>query len=911
MKISLTFALLALTASMPCTAVCFDRAEQHAERLTGLDLSSRTARPQATNSVTLASDFSDIAVSGSVTPAHFTQENARVVGLSDGGWLTAWYDNRQGSYKIFWQRYDSLDSPVGKNELVAGSTTGTDYVDPILSVDTLGRVYLAFRDRTAGLVFAARYTSDLAPDLAPFLVNDTGFASFAGPHDMTVFPDGQMVVVWENNTSLASSIEMRLFSPNGSSLLGPVTVNSGGNDVNRWVPSVAVAPGSGFVVAWEDYSNGRADIFARQFTGAGSAVGGDFTLVPPPNDAADQYAPRICYSDKDHYVVGWVDRRQGQEIYLQRYDQTTGLTGTNQLVSGGDSLALNWDLDLAVSPDGPLQAVWSNFGVGSDILSQELDSGLAVSGAPVVINASSIDRRWSPGAFWAESDRAALVWTEFADEHADIHFLSYNPQVGPGSGTEMRANDDSLGAHSTEPFITASSIWYDLICFTDRRNDAGDIFVRAVSVAGDPHDVEQRANQDAGANLQSEPSLASTFNRTIVVWNDSRNVGGLSGQRIYGRYCSQLGEFNQPEFMISDSAATAVKASPVVILSSSGQGLVTWIDNRDIRPQVWGRWLGADGTPDGNEFMISEAASDTTAADLFLGQDSSDHFYVLWLDAGLTSPTVKGKRYDLDKSQSGTYNWSSTISGVAIEELATAVSSNGTISLLWTGTQTGTRRAFLTQLASGGSVLVEPFEVTDDPSADVTDPTISVSNDNYLSTAWVDRRESRRSVYYQLISPTLTPIGANQPAATGTPEFMETPSTHTYRGRAWFAWVDPRENGLNIYLSSVVYSPTDINDPTENSLPKSQRLSQNYPNPFNPATVIGFALSSNSDVTLSIYNALGQRVKTLVDCNLPVGEHTVTWDGTDESGERVASGIYLYRLKADNFVDSRKMLLLK
>ncbi len=911
MKIFLTLCLLTFVFSIPCSAVSFDRAGQHADRIAGLDISSRTSVPPVSSSVSLVSDFSDVAVSGSVAPARFTQDNARVIRLSDGGWLAAWNDNRRGSNKIFWQRYDSLDSPVGQNEQVAGSTTGADYVDPLLAVDTLGRVYLSFRDRTAGLVFAARYDADLQPDLTAFLVNDTGFASFAGPHDMTVFPDGQMVIVWENNTALAASIEMRLYTPAGSSLLGPVTVNSGAGSANRWVPSVAVAPGSGFVVAWEDYRNGRADIFARQFTGAGTAVGGDFTLVPPPNDAADQYAPDVRYSTKDRYVIGWVDRRLGQEIYLQRYNQTTGLVGANQIISEGDTLTINWDLDMQVLPDGPLQAVWSNFGASNSILSLEVDSGLSISGTPEVMNASSIGRRWGPGGFWSDANHAGLVWTEFANENADIHLLSYDPQIGPTSGTEVGVNDDSLGAHSTEPFITASSPWYDLICFVDRRNDAGDIYVRAVSVAGDPHGVEQKANQDAGSSLQSEPSLASSFNRTIVVWNDSRNVGGLSGQRIYGRYPSQLGEFDLPEFMISDSASIAVKASPRAVINTGGQGLVAWIDNRAVRPQVWGRWLAANGSLDGDEFMISDAVSDSVAAGLFLGQDSSDHFYVLWLDIGLASPTVKGRRYDMDKSQSGTYGWSSTISGAAIEDFSAAIGPSGTVSLLWTGTQTATRRAFLTQLASGGSVLVEPFEITDDPNADVTDPTVSVSGNNYVSTAWVDRREGRRSVYYQILSSTLTPIGVNQPASAATPEFMSTPCTSASRGRAWFAWSDPRDNGLNIYLSSVVYSPTGIDDPGDKVLPKTHRLSQNYPNPFNPATVISFDLSANSDVTLSVYNALGQKVKTLVEGNLPVGEHSVTWDGTNAAGERVASGVYLYRLKADDFTDSRKMLLLK
>lgn len=911
MKLLLTLILLISSTSIPTPAATFDRAERHAHRLTGLDLTQRNSLSPGERVVSLAGDFSDMAVSSSVAPAHFTQDNSRLVRLEDGGWLAAWNDNRNGSYKIFWQRYDSLGGTVGQNELVAGSTVGNDYVDPLLAVDTLGRVYLAYRDRTAGLIFAARYTADLQVSLTPFLVNDTSLASFAGPQDMAVFPDGQFVVVWENSSALTSSIEMHLYSPSGVSLVGPATVNSGGDNVDRWVPSVAVAPGSGFIVCWEDYTNGRADIFARQFTGAGAAVGGDFTLVAPPNDAVDQYSPRICYSPKDRYVIGWIDTRLGQEVYLQRYSQTTGLVGSNKLISAGDTLAVNWDLDMRVSSAGPIQAAWSSFGANNSILTRQVDSGLVVSGSPEIVNSSSLGRRWAPAVFPVDLNHSGLVWTEFANENADIHLLTYDPQSGLASGAETLVNDDSLGAHSTEPFLTASSPWYDLVCFTDRRHDAGDIYVRAVSIAGDLPGVEQKANQDAGANLQAEPSLASTFNRTLLVWNDSRNVGGFSGQRIYGRFPDQLGTFTYPEFMISDSASTAVKASPKAILHAGGQGLVAWIDNRNVRPQVWGRWLAADGSLDGAEFMISNASVDSVAAALYLAQDSSDHFYALWLDIGKASPTVKGRRFDLDKSVTGTYNWASSLSGVGIEDMAASVSSIGTISLFWTGTQLGTRRAYLTQLASGGSVLVEPFEITDNPAGNVTDPTISVSTDGYISTAWVDRREGKRAVYYQLLSPSLNAVGANQPAASASPEFMNAPATHAYRGRAWFAWSDPRADGLNVYLSSVAYNLTDVDDPGSEALPTSHRLSQNYPNPFNPSTVINFALAARSEVDLSVYNALGQKVKTLVTGNLPVGEHSVEWNGTNDNGKRVASGVYLYRLKAEGSVESRKMLLLK
>ncbi len=93
-------------------------------------------------------------------------------------------------------------------------------------------------------------------------------------------------------------------------------------------------------------------------------------------------------------------------------------------------------------------------------------------------------------------------------------------------------------------------------------------------------------------------------------------------------------------------------------------------------------------------------------------------------------------------------------------------------------------------------------------------------------------------------------------------------------------------------------------------IPDRFSLYQNYPNPFNPETEIRYDLPKASRVTLTIYNLAGQMVQTLVDGTIPAGSHTVHWNGRDTFGRRMASGIYFYRLRAGEFVQTRKMILL-
>ena len=88
------------------------------------------------------------------------------------------------------------------------------------------------------------------------------------------------------------------------------------------------------------------------------------------------------------------------------------------------------------------------------------------------------------------------------------------------------------------------------------------------------------------------------------------------------------------------------------------------------------------------------------------------------------------------------------------------------------------------------------------------------------------------------------------------------------------------------------------------------QLSQNYPNPFNPTTNISFALPITSEVSLKIYNIIGQLVKSY-EGYYETGTHTITWDGTNLNGESIGSGIYFYRIKAGYFTETKRMVLVR
>lgn len=122
-------------------------------------------------------------------------------------------------------------------------------------------------------------------------------------------------------------------------------------------------------------------------------------------------------------------------------------------------------------------------------------------------------------------------------------------------------------------------------------------------------------------------------------------------------------------------------------------------------------------------------------------------------------------------------------------------------------------------------------------------------------------------------------------------------------------FVGEREGGIFFYRR--IPGTTSVDSPENDFTPQDFVLAQNFPNPFNPQTTIAYSLSQSSRVTLSIYNLLGQRVATLIDAHQPAGRHSVRWDGKDDLGQNVASGIFFYRLETSGLVKTRRMVLLR
>jgi len=127
-------------------------------------------------------------------------------------------------------------------------------------------------------------------------------------------------------------------------------------------------------------------------------------------------------------------------------------------------------------------------------------------------------------------------------------------------------------------------------------------------------------------------------------------------------------------------------------------------------------------------------------------------------------------------------------------------------------------------------------------------------------------------------------------------------------GVSWTKLASPDD--YTLYMRATVQTTTAIYE-LSTEVPDKFEVSQNYPNPFNPTTAITYSLPMSEYVTLKVYDISGRVITELVNNNQNAGSYTVTWNGKNNFGESVSSGIYFYELNAGTFKVQKKMLLVK
>jgi plastocyanin len=342
--------------------------------------------------------------------------------------------------------------------------------------------------------------------------------------------------------------------------------------------------------------------------------------------------------------------------------------------------------------------------------------------------------------------------------------------------------------------------------------------------------------------------------------------------------------YNGPGNNSDDASAIAVDGSGNVYVTGGSRGSVTYDDYSTIKyyPDGDTAWVRRYNGP-GNYYDWASA----------IAVDGSGNVYV----TGYSHGSGTGSDYATIKYYpDGDTAWVRRYNGPANSykyDVARAIAVDGSGNVYVTGGSEGNGTGFdyatIKYVQAFSWVSIIDFDFV--PKVD----TVSVGD----SVRWTNNG----TVPHTSTSDTKGPwdSGTLNPGESFTFQF-QTPGSYPYHCE-----FHPSMTGM-----IVVRPASDVKDETGNKERPSQfTLSQNYPNPFNQTTKIDFSLAKSGFVSLNIYDILGRKVRTLVSERLSSGYKSVLWDGKNDSGKEVASGIYFYCLKVGDFSDTKKLVLLK
>ncbi|MCL4279534.1 MAG: T9SS type A sorting domain-containing protein, partial [Ignavibacteriaceae bacterium] len=197
-----------------------------------------------------------------------------------------------------------------------------------------------------------------------------------------------------------------------------------------------------------------------------------------------------------------------------------------------------------------------------------------------------------------------------------------------------------------------------------------------------------------------------------------------------------------------------------------------------------------------------------------------------------------------------------------------------------------------------GDIMAGPYRVADNSTVTVGAVIKNVPG--------VDPPEVSQGDFWVLINWLATTPGAPGIGADTDPP-IDNRSMYYLTSSGWVTIA-----GVDIMVTAYVSDqPVGVENNNDKNIPLTFDLKQNYPNPFNPSTVIAYQIPQSEFVTLEIYNSIGEKVRTLVNGNQETGFYQVQWDGKNNSGNQLSSGVYLYRLSAGNYTNVMKMVLLR
>ena len=704
-------------------------------------------------------------------------------------------------------------------------------------------------------------------------------------------------------------------------------------------PCITASGDKGAIIAWADESGAESDIYAQRVDslGVGEWVSCGKAVC---SELYDQNYPLIVGDGADGAIVAWRDYRIAETYDYEIYSQRINIAGTEQWTAGGQIVCEYYENDqqnVAVASDGTEGAIvaWSAK-MGGIYMQRVAPMGSLQWGDYGVTVCPQDWKSDHPQVIPNGTGGAIAVWQDRRNGRADI----YAQQIDATGSKVWPADDVAICTTSGEqryPKLADDGAGGAIVAWEDFRADDLDIFLQRVNAGGlIQWDLDGIGLCTAAGDQQQIQIISDGSDGAIVVWADGRNadsdiymqrvdadgvalwtaggipVGSEMGDQIgprilpdgfggaiitwqdgrgenYDIYAQRIGADGSALWDAGGIVVCAAQADQIYPrLNSDGSGgaIITWMDGRaldDYDSEIYAQRIGGDGSIqwilDGSK-LIDEYVRDTAAE---VVPDGSGGAIVACYDYNITVQHV---------DSNGVCLWG--IEGVTFSDIfktgipVVAPDGNGGALIAWNGYSYTNRYA-----SSFGHRIRHRVEAYTTIASDPPGLDIVVAGEVYKSP-------------YTFLSI----AGMEIEIGVISPQFYQGDDLY------FIEWSDGGDimhvvTMLPDTMTYTAYFSDVTTDDEVGRTPLVNALHQNHPNPFNPRTTISFSLKSKNNISLVVYDVAGRLVNVLVDEVRDAGPHDVTWDGRDKTGRGVESGVYFYRLKAGEFIETRKMVLLR
>ncbi len=684
--------------------------------------------------------------------------------------------------------------------------------------------------------------------------------------------------------------------------------------------------------------NYSPSLYLYKFDSAGQALWGSGVLVE--SDFIDYYSPQsitVIPDGTGGCFAAWMrssDDYWSGDLYAQRVSATGALlwqSGVPLCQNPGGQVLANLHI-----MNSSLWAAWASLeGSTYGLRCQKLD----LNGCPALETGGrliygGLKSMWTEGKMTlARSTDHLVIWDD--DRLNDDRCQVYMQAVNPDGSCDFAANGIPVTAFTgASQYLANAKILSNgqtVVVWHDRRTGSYELYAQLLDEQGN------RLWEETGVRVCAHPDNGYAYNVGIsedngsvyFVWNQytpymNGYIGSILAQKIVGGQAlwgsSGVNLLQDPE--ICDSRLVDVQGRYALYsrrLMNSGAYTHVFVQ----------RFSESDGSPETGWSAIGNQISVGSGVDVFSRQGIA---LKMW-------PEGVFVLYSESSNELGNCVMAQVISpngqlilaptGVLVLDTPNYVYpsyadfASADFSLFWKEYPNGAPQAWLRRYLYAPAPIWDALLLGEGSDVNLTKPA-RLANDAFV-VCWADNAQAPgipepARIDYLYVTPEGAIYGA-QPfysIVTSAPHIYSLDATAQGNqalltwtdGSSYYGYKDEPIEHTNLWAQMVGNPTTDQDDPGLIPAPDAV-LYPNYPNPFNPSTSIRYRLKSPSQVDLAVYNLKGQLVKTLVHAENPAAEHTVLWDGRDDQGKEVSSGVYFYRLQAGSEAHTRKMLLLK